>query len=183
MDIMISYVDDYCLLAISASCQWNAITLTAAGNPLQLEANQGGMNFDLSQTELLYFPCGSDVPTADLPGVQLPEHHIGNNLKQSWVRVYFDRTLRLTLHVQKRAAKAGSTVYKLIPLLKKDQPEMASPLIKATVIPALTFRLEIYTRNHINNREVVPINMCWILRAHYYPFMLELQQINSGTEY
>jgi len=28
------------------------------------------------------------------------------------------------------------------------------------VIPALTFRLEIYTRNYINNREVVPINMC-----------------------
>jgi len=31
------------------------------------------------------------------------------------------------------------------------------------VIPALTFELEIYTRNYINNREVVPINMC--LRA------------------
>jgi len=28
------------------------------------------------------------------------------------------------------------------------------------VIPALTFGLEIYTRNHINNRKVVPINMC-----------------------
>jgi len=28
------------------------------------------------------------------------------------------------------------------------------------VIPALTFGLQIYTRNHINNREVVPINMC-----------------------
>jgi len=40
---------------------------------------------------------------------------------------------------------------------------MASRLIKATVIPALIFGLEIYTRNHINNREVVPINMC--LRA------------------
>jgi len=52
------------------------------------------------------------------------------------------------------------TLYKLTPLLKKLKPEMASRLIKATVIPALTFGLEIYTRNYINNREVVPINMC-----------------------
>jgi len=37
---------------------------------------------------------------------------------------------------------------------------MASRLIKAIVIPALTFGLEIYTEKHINNREVVPINMC-----------------------
>jgi len=51
-------------------------------------------------------------------------------------------------------------LYKLTPLLKKLKPEMASRLIKATVIPALTFGLEIYTKNHINNREVVPINMC-----------------------
>ena len=28
------------------------------------------------------------------------------------------------------------------------------------VTPALTFGLEIYTRNHINNREVVLVNMC-----------------------
>jgi len=67
---MVSYVDDYCLLAILVSWQRNAITLTAAGNQLQLEANQGGMNFDLSKTELFYFPCGKVIPTADLPGVQ-----------------------------------------------------------------------------------------------------------------
>jgi len=36
---------------------------------------------------------------------------------------------------------------------------MASHLIKATVIPALPFRLEIYTKAHINNLEVIPINM------------------------
>jgi len=36
---------------------------------------------------------------------------------------------------------------------------MASHLIKATVIPVLTFGLEIYPKAHINNTEVVPINM------------------------
>jgi len=36
---------------------------------------------------------------------------------------------------------------------------MACRLARATVIPALTFGLEIYTRNHIHNQEVVPINM------------------------
>jgi len=112
------------------------------------------------KTELFHFPCGKNFPTADLPGVQFGEHYIPNNLEQRWVGVFFDRTLRATLHIEKRAAKAGSTLYKLAPLLKKLKPEMASQLIKATVIPALTFGLEIYTRNHINNREVVPINMC-----------------------
>jgi len=70
VDLMVSYIDDYCLLAISVSWQRNATTLTAAENQLQLEANQGGMNFDLSKTELFYFPYGKDLPTADLPGVQ-----------------------------------------------------------------------------------------------------------------
>jgi len=93
MDLIVSDVDDYCLLAISVSWQQNAITLTAAGNPLQLEANQGGMNFDLSKSELFHFPCGKNLLTADLPGVQFGEHNIGNNLKQRWVGVYFDRTL------------------------------------------------------------------------------------------
>jgi len=160
LDLMVSYVDDYCLLAISVSWQRNAITLTAAGNQLQLEANQGGMNFDLSKTELFYFPCGKITPTVNLPGVQFGEPHIPNNLEQRWVGVFFDRTLRATLHIEKHAAKAGSTLYKLTPLLKKLKPEMASRLIKATVISALTFGLEIYIRNHINNWEVVPINMC-----------------------
>jgi len=50
-------------------------------------------------------------------------------------------------------------LYKLAPLLKKLKPEMASRLIKAIVIPALTFGLERYTKAHINNTEVVPINM------------------------
>jgi len=66
---MVSYVDDFCLLAISVSWQRNATTLTAAGNQLQLEANQGGMNFDLSKTELFHFPCRKILLTADLPGV------------------------------------------------------------------------------------------------------------------
>jgi len=104
---MVSYVDDYCLLAISVSWQRNAITLTAAGNQLQVEANQGGMSFDLSKTELFHFPCGKNLPTADLPGVQFGAHHIPNNLEQRWVGVFFDRTLRPTLHIEKRAAKAG----------------------------------------------------------------------------
>jgi len=118
------------------------------------------MNFDLSKPELFHLPCGKNLATADLPGVQFGEHNIGNNLEQRWVRVYFDRMLRPTLHIEKRAAKAGSTIYKLAPLLKKLKPEMASRLIKATGIPALTFGLEIYTRDHINNREVIPINIC-----------------------
>jgi len=151
VDLMVSYVDYYCLLAISVSWQQNAITLTAAGNQLQLEANQGGINFDLSKTELFHFPCGKHIPTADLLRVQFGEHYIPNNLEQRWVGVFFDRSLRATLHIKKRAAKAGSTLYNLAPLLKKLKPEMASRLIKATVIPALIFGLEIYTRNHINN--------------------------------
>jgi len=158
--LMISYVDDYCLLAISVSWQQNANTLTAAGNQLQLEANQGGMNFDLSKTELFHFPCGKNIPTAVLPGVQFGEHHIPNNLEQRWVGVFFDRRLQATLHIEKHVAKAGKILYKLAPLLKKVKPEMASQLTKGTVMPALTFGLEIYTRNYINNREVVPINVC-----------------------
>jgi len=160
VDLMVSYVDDYCLLAISVSWQRNAITLTAAGNRLQLEGNQGGMNFNLSKTELFHFPCGKNAPTADLPRVQFGEHYVPNNLEQRWVGVFFDRKLQATLHIEKCAAIAGKILYKLAPLLKKLKPEMASQLTKATLIPALTFRLEIYTRNHINNQEVVPINMC-----------------------
>jgi len=82
VDLMVSYVDDYCLMAISVLWQRNAITLTATGNQLQLEANQEGMNFDLWKTELFHFPCGKNLPTADLPGVQFGEHHIANNLEQ-----------------------------------------------------------------------------------------------------
>jgi len=61
--------------------------------------------------------------------------------------------------MEERAGKAGNILYKLAPLLKKLKPEIVSRLIKATVIPALSFGLEIYTKNHINNRELVPINM------------------------
>jgi len=159
MELMVSYVDDYCLLAISVSWQRNAGTLTAAGNQLQLEANQGGMNFDLWKTELFHFPCGKHLPTANLPGVQFREHHIPNNLEQRWVAVFFDKTLRASLHIEKRAAKAGTALYKLASLLKKLRPEMASCLFKATVIPALTFGLEIYTKAPINNTEMIPINI------------------------
>jgi len=66
---MVSYVDDYGLLAISISWQRNAITLSAAGSQLQLEANRVGMNFDTSKTELFHFPCGKIIPTAELPEV------------------------------------------------------------------------------------------------------------------
>jgi len=117
------------------------------------------MNFDLSKTELFHFACGKDLPTADLPAVQFGKHDIPNKLEQRWVGVFFDRTLRPTLHIEKRAAKAGTTLYKLAPLLKKLKPEMASQLIKARVIPVLTFGLEIYIKNYVKNREVVPINM------------------------
>jgi len=118
------------------------------------------MKFNFSKTELFHFSCSKMIPTADLPGVQFGEHHISNNLEQRWLGVFFDRTLRATLHIEKCAVKARSTLYKIAPLLKKLKPEMASRLIKATVIPALTFGLETYTRNHIHNQEVVPINMC-----------------------
>jgi len=133
--------------------------LTAAGNQLQLEANQGGMNFDLSKTELFYFPCSKHLPTADLHRIQFGEHHTMHNLEQRWVGVFFHRSLQATLHIERRAAKARSTLYKLALLLRKLKPEMASRQVKATVIPALTFGLEIYTKSHINNVKVVPINM------------------------
>jgi len=93
VELMVSYIDDYYLLAISVSWQQNAITLTAVKNQLQLEVNQGRMNFDLSKTKLFHFPCGKNIPTADLPKIQFGEHYIPNNLKQRWVRVFFDRTL------------------------------------------------------------------------------------------
>ena len=82
MDLMVSYVNNYYLLAISVSWQRNAITLIAAGNQLQPEANQGWMNFNLSKTELFHFPYSKDVLTANLPRVEFGEHHIANNLKQ-----------------------------------------------------------------------------------------------------
>jgi len=118
------------------------------------------MNFDLWKTELFHFPCGKNLLTADLPGVQFREYYIPNNLEQRWVGVFSDRRLQATLHIEKRAAKAGKILCKLAPLLKKLKLEMASRLSNATVIPALTFGLEIYTRNHINNRGEVRINMC-----------------------
>jgi len=99
MELMISYVDDYCLRAISVSWQRNTITLTAAGNQLQVEANQGRMNFDLSKTELFHFPCSKTLLTADLLGVYFGEHQIANKLEQSWVGVFFNKTLRATLHI------------------------------------------------------------------------------------
>jgi len=79
VDLMVSYIDDYCFLAISVSWQWNAIPLTAAGNQLQLKANQKGMSFDLSKTKLFHFPCGKNAPTADLPRIQFGDHYIPNN--------------------------------------------------------------------------------------------------------
>jgi len=117
------------------------------------------MNFNLSKSKLFHFPCSRHLPTADLPGVQFGKHHIMNNLEQRWVGVFFDRSLWATLHIEKHAAKARSTLYKLAPLLRKLKPEIVSCLIKPTVIPALTFGLEKYTKGHINNVEVVPINM------------------------
>jgi len=93
VDLIVSYVNDYCLLAILVSWQQNAITLTAAGNQLQLEANQEGINFDLSKTELFNFPHSRDLPTANLPRVQFREHYIAYNLNQKWVGVYFDMRL------------------------------------------------------------------------------------------
>jgi len=160
MELIVSYVDDYCLLAISVSWQQNAITFTGASKQLQLAANQGGMNFDLSKTELFHFACGKNIPTTHLPRIQFMKHYIPNNLEQRWAGVFFDRTLRATFHIEKCTAKTGSTLYKLALLLKILRPEMVSRLIKATGIPALTFILEIYTRNYINNWQVVPINMC-----------------------
>jgi len=79
------------------------------------------MKFYLSKTELLHFFCSKDLPPADLLRVELEEHHI-----MRWVEVYFDKTLKPTLQIEKRAAKAGSTLYKLILLLKKPKPEIAS---------------------------------------------------------
>lgn len=57
-------------------------------------------------------------------------------------------------------AKAATTLYKLAPLLKKLKPEMVSRLVKATMILALTFVLEIYTKRHINRMEIIPKNVC-----------------------
>jgi len=117
------------------------------------------MNFDLAKTELFHFSCGRHLLTADLPRVQFGEHHIMNNLERRSLAVFFDKSLQATLHIENRAAKARYTLYTLAPLLRKLKPELASRLVKATVIPALTFGLEIYTKGHINNVEVVLINM------------------------
>ena len=78
---MVSCVDDYCLLTILVSWQWNVIILPGAGNQLQLEANQVGMNFALSKTELFHFPYGKNMPTVDLTRVHFGEYYIPNNLE------------------------------------------------------------------------------------------------------
>lgn len=93
VDLLVLYINNYCLLAISEPWHQNTLTLIAAGNQLQLEANNGGINFDLSKTELFHFPCDRNLPTEHLPGVQFGDHHIPNNLEQRWVGVFFDRTL------------------------------------------------------------------------------------------
>ena len=68
------------------------------------------MNFNLYKTKLFYCPCGKNLPTADLPKVQFKEHYTPNNLEQRWVGVFFARTLQATLHMEKYAAKARSTL-------------------------------------------------------------------------
>jgi hypothetical protein len=68
-ELKMSYVDDFCLLAISRSWQHNATLLSNSGNELQTHANAGGMHFDISKTELFHFPCKKTVPPPDAPTV------------------------------------------------------------------------------------------------------------------
>ena len=69
-------------------------------------------------------------------------------------------THRPELHIAKRTATASIRAYKLSPLLKRLRPELASRLVKATVIPIMTFGLEVHTMAHVNEEELAPVNIC-----------------------
>lgn len=64
--------------------------------------------------------------------------------------VYFGTTHYSCNNIRRRRNK-------LIPLLKRLRPEIASRLVK---IPALTFGIEIFTRAHVNEDELAPIKIC-----------------------
>jgi len=164
-DLKVSYVDDFELVTTSNSWLENASILSLSGNEMQSQANYGGMHFDISKTDLFHFPCKNVIPNQDTAPVTINGHTITNNVEQRWVGVWLTSNLRPLAHIAQRAAYASSRFYKLIPLLKRLRPEIASRLVKATVIPALTFGLEIYTRAHVNEDELAPIRICLRMAA------------------
>ncbi|PLW24845.1 hypothetical protein PCASD_25896 [Puccinia coronata f. sp. avenae] len=142
--LKVSYVDDFALLAVSESWRHNATFLSTAANELQRQANRSGMNFDISKTELFHFPSNRTL---------VPRHHsIGSG-----------GSMRAGYHIETRATKARKALYRIAPLLKKLRPETASRLVKALIIPSLTFGIEVFTRAHINHDEQTPLRQC--LRA------------------
>jgi len=143
----------------------NARLLSLSGNEMQTQANSGSMHFDISKTDLFHFPCKNVLPNKDSAPVTINGHTIYNNVEQRWVGVWLTNNLRPQAHIAQRAAYASTRFYKLVPLLKRLRPEVASRLVKATVIPALTFGLEIYTRAHINEDELAPIRICLRIAA------------------
>ena len=100
------------------------------------------MHFDISITELLYFPCENTHPNKDTAPVIIAPYTICNNEEQIWVGIWLTNNLRPKTHIVKLAAAASIRRYKLIPLLKRLRPELASRLVKATVIHTMTFGLE-----------------------------------------
>ena len=132
---------------------------------MQTQANSGGMHFDISKTDVFQFPCKNVIPDKDSAPVTIDGHTIPNNVKQRWVGVWLTNNLRPQAHIAQRAAYASTRFYKLVPLLKRLVPEVASRLVKATVIPVLTFGLEIYTRAHVNKDKLAPMRICLRMAA------------------
>jgi len=164
-DLKVSYVDDFALVVKSNSWLENARILSLSGNEIQTQANSGGMHFDISKTDLFHFPCKNVIPNKDTAPVTINGHTILNSTEQRWVGVWLTNNLRPLAHIAQRAAYASTRFYKLVPLLKRLRPEVASRLVKATVIPTLTFGLEIYARAHINEDELAPIRICLHMAA------------------
>ena len=128
----------------------NAILLSLAGNKLPSQANKGGMQFHISKTEPFHFPYKKIHHNKDTAPVTIGPHTILNYEEQRWVSVWLTNNLRPQTHIAKRAAAASLRLYKLIHLLKRHRLEMASRLVKATVIPTMTLGLEISARAHAN---------------------------------
>ncbi|RPB19655.1 hypothetical protein L211DRAFT_853039 [Terfezia boudieri ATCC MYA-4762] len=95
VDLKISYVDNFCLLAISAFWAINALLLSNAGIEMQSEANGSGMHFDISKTKLFHFPYKKQLPphSPEAPTVQIGLHTIINNIQQHWVSMFFESSL------------------------------------------------------------------------------------------
>ena len=80
-NIIMSYIDDFALVAVNKSWTNNSTVLSRAGNKLQSHVNNGGMHFDISKTKLLHCSCKNILSNKDTVKAHVRDlHDNGSNL-------------------------------------------------------------------------------------------------------